>query len=350
MVRAFSLLEVLAVVAIIAILSTISIVGVGALGIGSKRAKTGTIIEAVRQALALTAEQQGGYPSPAEHPLAGSAGSVLAPRFVFQRAGGGILSSNAALTDDPALRGVTTADLSGDDQDRLLLDDDSYADGRVPLLYGLQRSYCGVLGAAIEGITRYRRLPEQPSGSPAIADPDDQSLFPDSQYLVSTEGQGTDAASRTLDYVFSHSDARTQLARLGAIEVTLETNGAAIAYGRAWSTEGGDAQAGWTSWDLGRIRDPEVSTFIGGDNDGEARWITYRVRGMNVVDAWGTELLYSVSDNGVIRLLSAGADGVVRFDPGVDSVFQTSANAASPSGDDEDGSSDNVSVATGIDL
>jgi hypothetical protein len=65
-------------------------------------------------------------------------------------------------------------------------------------------------------------------------------------------------------------------------------------------------------------------------------------------DAWGVEILYSISTSGSPRLLSAGADGVFRYNPGPNHQLQTNiSGAADPEnaslgGDDQDGNGDNV--------
>jgi len=352
--RGLTLIELVIVIAVIVILAGFLIAGAAALGIGSDKQRTATIIETVRSALEQTRIQQGSTPSPAEHPLAGSHGAPGAPRFVFQRAGGGLLDSPDA-TETLALRGVELANLTAADQPRLLLDDDLYADGRVPALYGLRREFIGVLGHAAagdgtDGVVRYRDLPAQRdvSPTPVIADPDDTVSFPDEKHLNPPPGSAGGSSKRILDSVLGHSGAKAELTKLGALKEP-GGGGTLVAYGRVWSPVE-DVADGETEWEPRHLRDPEDPDFVGGPHSGDPRWIPYRIDGLAIHDVWGTELLFSYSDRGKFRLLSAGPDGCFRFHPGEDDAFQTAANASEPSGDDRDARRDNITSIEGIDL
>src|SRR4051812_37010252 len=90
---AFTMIELLVVIAIMAILAAMIFTGAQALGIGSKKAKTQTIVAAIRKGIDLTIANRGGSISPVEHPLAGS----RAPRFQFKRAGSNLNTGGEAL-------------------------------------------------------------------------------------------------------------------------------------------------------------------------------------------------------------------------------------------------------------
>jgi hypothetical protein len=64
---------------------------------------------------------------------------------------------------------------------------------------------------------------------------------------------------------------------------------------------------------------------------------------MAVYDAWGNELQMSTTSKDNLIVESAGADGVFRWGPGPDGVYQTDAftTARVPAGDDRIGWTDN---------
>lgn len=107
---------------------------------------------------------------------------------------------------------------------------------------------------------------------------------------------------------------------------------------RVWSDGVGEPQ-----WKPGRIR-PAL--------DGSGAWVTYRLRGLALYDAWGSELLYMANQDGSPTVLSAGRDRCFAIVPGlVDangaSVFATVLTAGTPAepvSPDRDGHRDNISL------
>lgn len=107
---------------------------------------------------------------------------------------------------------------------------------------------------------------------------------------------------------------------------------------RVWSDGVGTA-----TWEPGRIR-PSL--------DGSGPWVTYRLRGLALYDAWGTELLYMRKPDGTPVIMSAGRDRCFAIVPGLRdasgaSIFATSlANGmpAEPVSPDRDGRPDNISL------
>jgi prepilin-type N-terminal cleavage/methylation domain-containing protein len=350
-IRGYSLIELLFVVAIIVILAGIVVGGFAALSRGSQKARTATIIETVRQSLESFSAEQAGFVQQVEHPLAGSYGDLTYPRMIFRRsiANGEGLLLGAKGQQSLALRGVSLSVLPSAERDRLLLDDDRYSDFRVPMLYGVQRQHLGLLGAAVAKVVQYRRIP---ASTDPITNPDDVALYPDLTCLVESNDQPS-ASKKLLDHVFGASGATSTLSKLKAFRLTSETTGAAICYGRVWSTTGVAPQTmmtGETSWDLGRMIDPEHPVYTSGPNVNKPRWVPYTPRGLHLIDAWGNEILYSVPvAGGIPRLISAGADGCFCWHPGNDNTFQTNAEGSKPVGDDKDASRDNIQIAAGTD-
>ena len=116
--RGFSLIELLITIAIIATLASLVVASVSSFSTGSKRAKTDSILGAVRSGLEMSVAEQGAAASPAEHPLAGS----LEPRSIFVRAAGGLVAQIGV-----ALSGVPLAKVQASAHARVLLADDCFA-------------------------------------------------------------------------------------------------------------------------------------------------------------------------------------------------------------------------------
>ncbi len=347
----FTMIEMLVVIAIISILSAMILVGATQLGIGSKKRKTETILAVLRQGIELAAANKGSTVSPVEHPLAGSRPGRSA--FAGQRGrnlngtGGSWVAALDATNE--ALTGVDEW-LIGNaaDQKRVLMPDDVFADGDVPMLFGLRRDLIGILGAEMEAVTLRRQISAPKSQATLLPGPYDASNPRYSDALCLVKPTGTAAENkRALDYLFGAGNIISELARLQAVFMPPDDNpgsrlkppaNAALG-GRVWSPDGADPADGKPFWERGRIRDGVINS---GPNTGQPDWKLYRMRGMGIYDAWNHEVLFTYSRGGGIRLMSAGNDGVMRWDPAGDRTLSTAADATGPAGDDRDGERDNI--------
>ncbi|TVR43058.1 MAG: type II secretion system protein [Planctomycetota bacterium] len=337
--RGFSLIEMLLVLAIIAGLSGLLVSGAFGLRRSTDIVRTETIIETLRQAIELTASERGSPVIPAEHPLAGSFGSSSAPRMLFQRSqaqGGQLLNSPTARTGQ-AIKGVSLDQVPGSWQDAVLLPDDVYADPSLPTLYGLPRQRIGYLGANLQGVQHHHLLPRPHSSSGSHSASEIEAMIHGKRYQV-TSNDNESANAMLIDYVLGSTTAKTELSKLNSKSHLNELDalyvgagdGSYAVYGRVFVPRNEQAN----QWEPGFVRDPT-------DN----LWKRYRIRGLAIYDSWGREILYSLSPSGVIRLMSAGPDGVFARHPGNNGVFDGPANQP-PSGDDQDGWNDNIFLVT----
>jgi hypothetical protein len=356
-IRAFTLIELLIVIGIIMVMATMILAGAKALGIGSKKAKTQTILAAVRKGIELTIANKGGSVSPVEHPFAGS----KAPRFEFHGVRGRTLNIDlqpiggaitAIDTGSEAFAHIEEWFLQGS-QNRCLMGDDWMVDKSIPGFYGFKREYMTILGAEMSWTTRYRRLPrplpvQQFSKVPLSYD--DLTKYPDAQFLINGSGTAADS-KKSLDYLFGSSNVLPELSSLQAIYsppddqlidqnywIKVPVGTPPNDFGVVWS-EKKKGSTGDPAWRAGRIYDNNLA--ISGNY-----WKGYRIRGLAIYDAWQREILYSISSSGSVRLLSAGEDGVFQWDPGPDHTLQTAEDATSPAGNDKDGARDNVKQET----
>jgi prepilin-type N-terminal cleavage/methylation domain-containing protein len=340
--KAFTLIELMVVVAIIVVLAGFTIACIDVFTRNTKKAKSSAIVNSISLALTLSAGE-GVNLSPAEHPLAGS----LPPRPEFMRVDG-----SAVATAGEALVAQDLTWVDPSDRDRVLLATDLFglvpATCTLPLLYGMPRGRIGIIGPASDLITTYRRLPDLNMGynaspttikianPPAIASVN----YPDLKFLT----KPTLPAGVTLE------ERATQMVKiyLGPAQVDIAQQGGIFTADTTNSTPATDSTP---IVNVGYVRLPTAgittSTYWkpGFVFDG-TDWRRYRLCGTAVYDTWGNEILYSVAKNDSVRLESAGADGVFRWDPGPNKVFETAPNALVPAGDDKDGSLDNISPAT----
>ncbi len=328
--RAFTLIELLMVVVIISILAGIVLGTVNVLKRSTAKSKTNVILAEIRQGIELTVANKGGAPAPSEHPLAGS----KAPRSPFVGLRGRILQPDGSVVGGAmtvvnpagqALKGVDEWSVTSNG-DRVMMPDDLFADPAVPILFGMRREYLYVIGADQSAVTDYFRLPKPAPPATTIPPPYDNSnpLYTEKLSHVISAGTPQDN-QQAIDYLFGNSNVSTELARLKAL-FSPPDDAALIHAGLLWSPE---PSGGESRWKPGRILD-------GG------AYKLYRLRGLGLYDAWGHEILSSYSRGGALRLMSAGPDGVFRWDPGPDGILQTTADAVVPAGDDLDGSRDNI--------
>ncbi|GEM_PF-3287490 len=400
--QAFTLIEMLVVIAIISVLAALILTGAQALGIGSKREKTRTILAAVSKGINLTIASKGGSVSPVEHPLAGS----RAPRFQFKRftppndAPGSVNAGTALDTASVALEGLlSTTQLPGgsgnSSANDLLLPSDLYADQASYLLFGMKREYIGTLGALQKRVTKYILLPKPLQGQPSLS----ATLYPTlttaalQQYTIPTDNQDVDPTfghplsnKQAIDYVFGSSNVQAELSSLNALHSADPTTAANMSGGTTLTnsdnafrnpinpkniTSSGTPPSGLsadttqlpmlytdakpaTTWQPGCVyvtggvadytgtNTQNFSLASGAGGGGGGIWVHYRLPGLAIYDAWGVEVLYTISSQGGIRLMSAGADGAFQYNPGPNHILDSSDPEASPSGDDTDGSKDNI--------
>ncbi len=399
--RGFTLIELLMVISIMVIMAAFILAGAKALGIGSKKAKTQTIIAAIRKGIELTNANKGGSVSPTEHPLAGS----VEPRFKFVRTP---QSSPRTTPPQPsssglALAGVESGNLENS-QSLLLLPSDVYADPVSPMLFGFKRENIGVLGAQQRRVTKYLLLPK-PGPDPAFAAADsspawkavkvrsseptappfptppiyDLTCFPNNQvpppdiYAKDPEFGTPRANKQAIDYLFGSSSVQGELAGLGAL-YTADPELSTVQCKYRYPLNSASS-ADWSGFPIPKPPSPEPDHYpyfpnfplVYTNHDGSdanqepywkpgcipisgttissgagAKWVHYRLPGLALYDAWENEILCTVTRNGDLRLWSPGADGVYVFEPGknhkLDSVSPISARV----GDDQDGSHDNI--------
>lgn len=347
--HAFTVIELLVVITIIAILTALVVACIDIFTRNTKKAKTNAILASVRVALSL-ASAEGINIAPVEHPLAGSA-LVGGSRPQFVRATGGSVSSSGE-----ALKVDDINWVAGAAQSQVMLPTDYFQGGAgpascvLPLLYGMNRDRIGIIGPAYDLITNYRRLPSigsgydvSPATSPAtLKSPYTNSNYPDDRFLVKPTLPTTPVIitpeQRSADIIkLSLATAQTEIAGLNGLFTADDTpppspsSSTLIMNNRVRQPSTGDVQN--AAWKSGFVLDGGI-------------WRRYRLRGTAVYDAWGNEILFSIAANGAVRLESAGPDGVFRWLPGVDRIYQTAANATVAAGDDKDGSLDNISPAT----
>jgi prepilin-type N-terminal cleavage/methylation domain-containing protein len=353
--RGFTLIELLVVIGVIATLAALLLGAVAALGIGSKKRKTESILAILRQGIEVSTANTGSLVSAVEHPLAGSRPTRSA--FVGVRGrlppngGGGAPLATLDATSE-ALVGINEWHIDpgyASDRSRVLMPDDLFADDTVPLLFGVRRDRLTILGADMQTITRYRRIQpkhgEVGTGTNFVPGPyaNTNPRFSDPIALVAPAGVPIDS-KRALDYAFGSTTIMTELSSLKALFVTPDglpvAPASMIRSNRLWSAEG--TIDGRPSWTPGRLVEGSMSAPPMGPN-----WKLYRIPGAAIYDAWGREILFSQSSTGGIRLMSGGNDGAICWDPGANKTIDTPIGATTPGGDDRDGSHDNIKMESG---
>lgn len=329
---AFTLVELLVVIAIIGVLVGIMLPLIGVIRQAVRRAQTASLVATVSTALSAQAATRASLPPVAPHPLAGSAPARLA--FVRGDTVAGHALGAAVDTVGEALLPTDPAAVGGQ-PGNLLLPSDRFTGAAAgvmvqPLLYGLRRDEMTILGSPA-GLVGHRVLP---AATPAYDQDQDGRLdppytaarYPDNRFLVMPAGTLADldrASAAVLESALSAADLQ-ELTGRGQLLTT--TAGTAIIGDRLYRIDG----PAETAWRPGLV------------HDGSA-WVPYRLRGGALYDSWGRELLVTINAEGQLAVVSAGRDGVFRWHPGADGVFQTMAFASTPDGDDRDGTRDNIS-------
>ncbi|MBA3686412.1 MAG: type II secretion system protein, partial [Planctomycetes bacterium] len=146
--RAFTLIELLVVITVLAIMAGLVIAAAAALGIGSKKAATVSIVNAARHGIESALADAGSAFSGVEHPLAGSRPGRAPFVGIRGRTWDAILGApnggtRVAVLDrtSEALTGLSEWELGSPaaqsaERQRLLMPEDVFADDGVPLLYG----------------------------------------------------------------------------------------------------------------------------------------------------------------------------------------------------------------------
>lgn len=334
--RAFTVVELIAVIAILLVLMGLVIALYPTLQRSLRRARTASILATLATAIESAGASQAKNAAPVEHPLCGSA----EPRLVWLRADP---TTATPATGGEALR-VARLSAVPSAQERVLLDDDVFADPALPRFIGLPRARLGVLGAASPLTTRWRALPD-PGPTQTLAPPYAPPTYDDERHLVrpalvewedggfrqlerDAMGPAWEAAiERLMTLVLG--PAAEQLAAMGALHRPDPVRDPLIAGGRV-REDRDPAQAAQ--------RAKAGATVL---DDGARR--PYRLRGPAVYDAWGREVLFSIVD-GAVRLESGGADGCFRFAPGANGVVDSDPRGTLAQGDDRPGELDNVVV------
>lgn len=399
----FTILELLVVITIIVILAGLLLTGIPKISEQMKKASTRSTIGTAWAGLELQ-KGQGTLTSPVCHPLAASAtcghffgGTGDRARFYRSAVRSTLVAEG--MSQRHLLTSSSIAWLNTEDQKILRLEDDlyagAYANGDVPLLYGLRRDLCTVLAPSVEWIAAYRELPDlvdpgsgaksQRHCDPILSAPfykttqgtaDNDELYPDREFLRATplpSGITYESLSGEL-FAQTFASVITELTRNKALAQSSDSSTAAwITY--TWVVRGlnnavmtqnlirtidaRDPTIG--AWDsCHRVHFPEAT----GDSDWSGgrsaqtvgprmlyngSWMRYRLRGTSLVDAWGTEILYVRDSLGNIRLISAGPDGCFLVHPGnngietgLDTYDSASGVFSSFGGDDTDASKDNI--------
>lgn len=397
----FTLVELLTVIAIMAVLATMVLV-VAKDFFQADKARTGAIVATVSQAMELAKAQTGSAPSPAEHPLAGS----RAPRFKFITKEGGSLAANGrALKGRPRTFYTPTRTyrlVTSQGEQRLLDPDDIYADDRVPMLFGVKRRYFGILGAQQAAVTHFVRLKSVDLNqlrnaeegtititplddlSPEIASNIDQYEVPNSTDMSDFRNANKQDGTLLLplgnkvviDQVLNATALQGELAKLKALSSSYMSKPPggypATEQEKAFVQDLKDIKRnpysevektyttkfGSTGLTLPLVLFPATGVVLGGkdsDNDDTkwkpgwikvaGRWKPYRLPGLSIIDAWGREILINYSATGRLMVMSAGKDGVLRWNPGQNLIIDTAARDIVPKGDDKDGRTDNIGNA-----
>jgi prepilin-type N-terminal cleavage/methylation domain-containing protein len=346
--RGFTILELLVVISIIVLLAGMIMAVVVMVRNAARVAQTRAIMHGALVGVSTTAMRTNVSISPVEHPLANS----LEPRSAFVRGetiAGAFTLGDAVDAVNPALRVADVTTIGGTDVSHVLWPSDRYCgtgpprDCDAPMLFGMERRYLTIIGTGY-GLHSVRRLPaltslndrSPPDGK--LDTPLDDTKYPNT--LESASGNLADGTTfeieqkKLFDYIFG-PEVLSELTAMGGIRTADSTDSSSTLICnnrlRSWGTT-------ITRFDYNQVHS------LGIVRDASGNWTPYRLRGPALYDAWGREILAYLASNGSLVFESAGKDGVFRWNPGGDAVFETDASADVAGGDDYDGSRDNLAT------
>ncbi|MDA3960545.1 MAG: type II secretion system protein [Planctomycetota bacterium] len=336
--RGFSLVELLVVIAIIGALAALILIGAQTLMDRTKQVRTEAIIGLIQQAVGVAISEGRGAPEATEHPLAGSlAGSAGRPAFRRRD------TITSIIGPDGAYEGIENPTLfPASLRSRLILGTDLHAESRFATLFLVPRRDIGILGAPQQLVTRKRRM----------------------------VGNDTQIASRVSSLI---SQGQTPNDAIDACSVIIEGDASPEDQGRILTDLCGAFVAELSELGAWHAPDPSYSTPLYDNrvlSDGSSSptwqahsmldagsWKPYRLPGVALYDAWGTELLITNAERGArLRIQSAGPDTVFRWHPGANGQIDASVEAAAASvyndvtsattaiGDDRRGDDDNITA------
>lgn len=322
--RGFTLIEMLVVISILGILMSLGIFGINHLRRLAMKTRTQAILAMVLKGLNSAGATQAQNLGTVEHPLAASA----APRYRFIRASGGTDVAAAGM----AIKTLDMAYVPTVDRDRVLLADDRFADPMAPQFIGLPRWQLATIGVSTPWVSQWVRIsgPGQ-TGIPVVPD---LGTWVDEGFLRQAVTDPTSVAwEQSADKAFSVTLGAVldELTKLGAVRRPDTTRDTLMLSNRLRQDLAPKVPAPSAQWRPGTIN-------VAGS------WTAYRLRGPNLVDVWGREILIGTSPTGSFRLQSAGLDGMFRWAPGRDGILQTTADATAPAGDDQMGDTDNITL------
>ncbi len=343
---AFTLIELLVVVIIIFVLIGLLVPLIGNMQKRANIVKTNTILSMVIKGLATTASERGTSLAAVEHPLAASAtvaaeGSFAAsPRAVFVRSGTGTavpLSGELLLTAMDASE-RSTAGWTAAQEDQVMLRDDLFDDPVAPQFIGMERWKLSVLGIGSKWVSRWEQVF---SGSPPGKVIETDIMYFEKEGFVQqtvsdrSSARWDDAADRALSTGLG--SVMDELINLDAVaSATIPESPSPdnlIHYGRLRRNEADGGASGFSQWFPGTV-----------NSEASGDWISYRLRGPAIVDAWGREVLIARNSDGAFHLVSLGLDGSYKWVPGNDGIMSSTASMSAPDGDDESADFDNILV------
>lgn len=378
---AFTLIELLITISIVVILVGLLMAGAKAVRDASIKSRSEVIVGMVANGLAAAVGERQSLPI-VPHPLAGT----KATRLVFRRGGidpirqeerhwaqrrtpwtgqsapGILVEFNGTTEVYPTglmlLGGERVHFNNAGLARRRLLANDVFADTNIPIAFGAKRELLGVLGIFNADVHEHVLAPAVHHTSEqrdlvtraiSVAYPDVTAVTTNQPRLVvaptaspADAGWYTnqeEAVRRALESVWN------ELGKNQAIRKV--TGGTSVLGGRYRF----DSMYNSTSptWRPGHL------------NSGG--WRTVSLPGVSIIDGFGVELFISQAQDGRIRVISAGKDGCLRVNPGSNNAIDTTSNRTFTTfvdgnessrfngltGDDRDGTYDNISAGVEID-